>query len=65
MKLFRPRQSESAEIGSIKRDLDDSVSRLNTATRRLSQVVESNSRERQAKQLQAFVKRARHAGAAE
>lgn len=67
MRMLR-RHNADLEIGVVKSCVDDSLSRLNRSARRLSQTVEDKGRRRTEEQDRAgleFIKRARHAGAAE
>lgn len=67
MRLFR-RHNAELEIGVVKTCVDDSLSRLNRSARRLSLAVEDKGRRRSEEEEREgleFIKRARHAGAAE
>lgn len=68
MSLFQRRKPD-LEIGVVKSCVDDSLSRLNRSARRLSQAVEDKGRKRRSEEEEAagmeFIRRARHAGAAE
>lgn len=68
MRMLR-RHNADLEIGVVKSCVDDSLSRLNRSARRLSQTVEDKGRKRRSeddeREAVEFIKRARHAGAAE